>query len=153
MKYRHRIEWLGELGRGRMSSNKRILFVDDEENILSIANEYFKQKGYEVVTARNGIEASKILDDERIDCCFTDINMPMMDGLALAEHIRMKDNTIPVVVMTGYPSMENTIKTLKNGVVDFLIKPVSLNQIDLCLQRVLREQHLFVENILLKQES
>ncbi len=135
-----------------MSLNKRILFVDDEENILSIAHEYFRQKGYEVITARNGIEASRILDTEQIDCCFTDINMPEMDGLALAEHIRMKDNTIPVVVMTGYPSMENTIKTLKNGVVDFLIKPVSLNQMELCLQRVLREQHLFVENILLKKE-
>ncbi len=135
-----------------MRSNKRILFVDDEENILSIAHEYFRQKGYEVVTARNGLEASRILDTERIDCCFTDINMPEMDGLALAEHIRIRDNTIPVVVMTGYPSMENTIKTLKNGVVDFLIKPVSLNQMELCLQRVLREQHLFVENILLKRE-
>jgi len=135
-----------------MRSNKRILFVDDEENILSIAHEYFHQKGYEVVIARNGVEAARILDSERIDCCFTDINMPEMDGLELAEHIRIKDNTIPVVVMTGYPSMENTIKTLKNGVVDFLIKPVSLNQMELCLQRVFRERHLYAENILLKKE-
>jgi len=131
---------------------KKILFVDDEENILSIAYEYFRQKGYAVVTAKNGREAANILDTERIDCCFTDINMPEMDGLELAEHIRMKDNSIPVVVMTGYPSMENTIKTLKNGVVDFLIKPVSLNQMELCLNRVFREQQLFVENILLKKE-
>ncbi|RJQ61746.1 MAG: response regulator [Desulfobacteraceae bacterium] len=135
-----------------MSLNKRILFVDDEENILAIAVEYFKHKGYQVSTAANGVEAVKILESERIDCCFTDINMPQMDGLALAEHIRMKDNTIPVVVMTGYPSIENTIKTLKNGVVDFLIKPVSLNQMELCLQRVMREQQLFMENILLKGE-
>ena len=135
-----------------MNLDKKILFVDDEENILSIAHEYFRQKGYQVVTAKNGLEAAEILDTERIDCCFTDINMPEMDGLELAEHIRMQDNTIPVVVMTGYPSMENTIKTLKNGVVDFLIKPVSLNQMELCLQRVLREQQLYVENILLKRE-
>jgi putative nucleotidyltransferase with HDIG domain len=135
-----------------MKNGKKILFVDDEDNILSIANEYFNKKGYTVVTAKNGRQAAKILESERIDCCFTDINMPEMDGLELAEHIRMKDNTIPVVVMTGYPSMENTIKTLKNGVVDFLIKPISLNQMELCLQRVLREQQLFVENILLKKE-
>jgi putative nucleotidyltransferase with HDIG domain len=135
-----------------MNGRKKILFVDDEDNILSIAYEYFNQKGFEVVTAQNGREAVKILETEQIDCCFTDINMPEMDGLELAEHIRMKDNTVPVVVMTGYPSMENTIQTLKNGVVDFLIKPVSLNQMELCLQRVLREQQLFVENILLKRE-
>ena len=135
-----------------IDDEKKILFVDDEENILSIACEYFRQRGYGVVTAKNGREAASILDSERIDCCFTDINMPEMDGLELAEHIRTKDNSIPVVVMTGYPSMENTIKTLKNGVVDFLIKPVSLNQMELCLKRVFREQQLFVENILLKKE-
>ncbi|MDL1967762.1 MAG: response regulator [Deltaproteobacteria bacterium] len=131
---------------------EKILFVDDKKGILDIANEYFRQKGYQVVTAKNGLEAVKILSDENIDCCFTDINMPEMDGLELAEHIRETDNTIPVIIMTGYPSIENTIKTLKNGVVDFLIKPINLNQIEVCLKRVLRERQLFIENILLKKE-
>ncbi len=129
-----------------------ILFVDDEENILEIAREYFQQKNYHVVTARNGEEALKVLESERIDCCFTDINMPEMDGLELAENLRIKDNTMPVIVMTGYPSLENTIQTLKNGVVDFLVKPVNLNQMELCVRRVLRERKLFVENILLAKE-
>jgi len=130
----------------------KILFVDDEENILEIAKEYFEQKGYPVLTAINGVEAVRVLEQERIACCFTDINMPEMDGLKLAEHIRLSDNTIPVIVMTGYPSLNNTIKTLRNGVVDYLIKPVSLNQMELCLRRVLRERRLFVENIILKKE-
>jgi len=131
---------------------EKILFVDDEENILDIASEYFQHKGYQVFTAKNGLEAVKILGGKNIDCCFTDINMPEMDGLELAEHIRKADNTIPVIVMTGYPSLENTIRTLKNGVVDFLIKPVNLNQMEVCLKRVLRERQLFIENIILKKE-
>lgn len=129
-----------------------ILFVDDEESILDIANEYFQQKGYRVVTARNGVEAVDVLVKEKVDCCFTDINMPQMDGLELAEHIREMDNTIPVIVMTGYPSLDTTIRTLKNGVVDFLIKPVNLSQMELCVRRVLRERQLFIENILLAKE-
>jgi response regulator RpfG family c-di-GMP phosphodiesterase len=129
-----------------------ILFVDDEETILDIAEDYFRQKGYPVLTATSGEAAVKILDKEKIDCCFTDIHMPGMDGIELAERIRQIDSTIPVVVMTGYPSMETTLKTLKNGVVDFLIKPVSLNQMEVCLQRVLRERRLFTENILLQKE-
>ena len=133
-------------------SKEKILFVDDEESILEISSEYFEQKGYHVFTARNGVEALSILDIEKIDCCFTDINMPEMDGLELAEHIRMKDNTIPVIIMTGYPSLDNTIRTLKNGVVDFLIKPVNLNQMELSVRRVLRERQLFVKNIFLTQE-
>ena len=133
-------------------NKKKVLFVDDEESILDVASEYFSIKGYQVFTARNGDEALSVLEKEQIDCCFTDINMPVMDGLELAENINKRDNTIPVVIMTGYPSLENTIRTLKNGVVDFLIKPINLNQLELCLKRVLNQQHLYVENILLKKE-
>jgi putative nucleotidyltransferase with HDIG domain len=129
-----------------------VLFVDDEESILDIAQTYFSGIGYQVLTAANGREAVEILCKNRIDCCFTDINMPEMDGLEFAEYVRKHDNTVPVVVMTGYPSLDNTIQTLKNGVVDFLIKPVNLRQMELCVQRVLRERRLFIENIILEKE-
>jgi putative nucleotidyltransferase with HDIG domain len=75
-----------------------------------------------------------------------------MDGLELAEKVRHIDNTLPVIVMTGYPSLENSIQTLKNGVVDYLIKPVNLEQMELTLTRILRERELFVENLILKEE-
>jgi len=132
--------------------SETILFVDDEESILNVASEFFKRKGYQALTARNGVEALEILQTENVDCCFTDINMPEMNGLDLAETIRLRDNTMPVIVMTGYPSLENTIQTIKNGVVDFLIKPVNLDQMELCMRRVFRQRALFIENILLKQE-
>jgi len=130
----------------------KILIVDDENFIIDVAEEYFQRKGYEVYTAGNGVEALEVLNREKIGCVFTDINMPEMDGLDLAEKIRMKDNTLPVVVMTGYPSLENTIQTLKNGVIDYLIKPVNLEQMELTLKRILRERELFVENLILKEE-
>ena len=133
-------------------TKETLLFVDDEESILDIAKTYFSSRGYAVLTACNGQEAVDVLGNNRIDCCFTDINMPEMDGLQLAEYIRKYDNTVPVVVMTGFPSLDNTIHTLKNGVVDFLIKPVNLNQMELSVQRVLRERRLFIENIILSKE-
>lgn len=138
----------------RMNSaiKETLLFVDDEESILDIARTYFNGRGYKVLTAVNGRQATKILCNNRVDCCFTDINMPEMDGLELAEYVRKHDNTVPVVVMTGYPSMDNTIHTLKNGVVDFLVKPINLRQMEICVQRVLRERKLFIENIILNKE-
>ena len=129
-----------------------ILVVDDEETILDVAEGFFYRKGYQVHTASNGREALEILDREKVHCCFTDISMPEMDGLELAEAIRKKDNTLPVVVMTGYPSLENTIQTLKNGVVDYLIKPINLEQMEITLNRVVRERSLFVENLILREE-
>jgi putative nucleotidyltransferase with HDIG domain len=130
----------------------KILVVDDDESILDVTGGYFQRMGYEVYTAGNGLEALEILESVSIGCVFTDINMPEMDGLTLASKIREKDNTLPVVIMTGFPSLENTIQTLKNGVVDYLIKPVSLGQMELTLQRILRERELFVENLILKEE-
>jgi putative nucleotidyltransferase with HDIG domain len=137
-----------------MDSEKKetILFVDDEESILSVSSEYFQRRGYQTLTAKGGLEALDILEHQTVDCCFTDINMPEMNGLELAEKIRINDNTMPVIVMTGYPSLENTIQTIKNGVVDFLIKPVNLKQMELSVQRVIQQRKLFVENVLLKKE-
>ncbi len=129
-----------------------ILIVDDEEGILDVTESYFQRKGYDVYTAQDGIAALDILSQVDIGCCFTDINMPRMDGIELAERIREKDNTLPVVVMTGFPSLENSIQTIKNGVVDYLIKPVNLEQMELTLKRILRERELFVENLILKEE-
>jgi len=129
-----------------------ILLVDDEESILNVVTEFFRRQGYPIFTARNGAEAMEVIEKEKVDCCFTDINMPVMNGLDLAENIRLHDNTMPVIVMTGYPSLENTIQTIKNGVVDFLIKPVNLKQMELCMRRVLRQRGLFIENVLLKEE-
>jgi len=137
-----------------MNTAKRetLLIVDDEESILNVVREYFQRRGYRVLTAGNGAQALAILGQDKVDCCFTDINMPQMNGLELAERIHLTDNTLPVIVMTGYPSLENSIRTLKNGVVDFLIKPVDLKQMELSFQRVLRQRAMFVENLLLKQE-
>ncbi|WDP89823.1 MAG: response regulator [Desulfobacter sp.] len=130
----------------------KILVVDDEEGILDVTEGYFQRKGYEVYTAGNGAEALEIINRINIGCIFTDINMPVMDGLELAERVRQIESTLPVVVMTGYPSLENSIQTLKNGVVDYLIKPVNLEQMELTLTRILRERELFVENLILKEE-
>ncbi len=132
--------------------NIKILVVDDEDGILDVTEGFFERKGYEVFTAENGMDALDIVNREKIDCIFTDINMPVMDGLEFAERIRQIESTLPVVVMTGYPSLESTIQTLKNGVVDYLIKPVNLEQMELTLRRILRERELFVENLILKEE-
>jgi putative nucleotidyltransferase with HDIG domain len=129
-----------------------ILIVDDEPSLREVAGEYFEVKGYEVLTAADGLEAMSLLESRKVDCCLSDIDMPRMDGLQLAERIRHLDASIPVVIMTGYPSLENTISTLKNGVVDFLIKPVNLNQRELSVRRVMRERDLFLRNLLLAKE-
>jgi len=131
---------------------EKILFIDDEESVLNVSRDFFQRRGYQTRTAKSGKEALQILEKEDVDCCFTDINMPEMNGLELAEKIRMMDNTLPVIVMTGYPSLENAIQTMKNGVVDFLIKPANLKQMELSVRRVLEQRRLLAENVILNKE-
>ena len=104
-----------------MMDNLKIVVVDDEETILNVFKQYLETtSNHTVLTAGDGLEALDIIKKEDVDCCFTDISMPNLDGVELTREIQKHDNTIPVVVMTGYPSMDNAIDTLKNGVVDFL---------------------------------
>jgi response regulator RpfG family c-di-GMP phosphodiesterase len=130
-----------------------VLVVDDDDMILQIFDDYLKRSGtYTVFTARDGKEGLEVLNKEKVDFCFTDLHMPGMDGLEFTRKIHERDNTIPVVVMTGYPSMENAITTLKQGVVDFLIKPFNIGDIELTIRRNLEQKVLLVENMLLKRE-
>ena len=136
-----------------MSEPLNILVVDDDEVILDVFREYLHKTGiYSILTARDGTEALEILGNTRIDFCFTDLNMPGMDGIEFTSKIHELDNTIPVVVMTGYPSMDNTIATLKHGVVDFLVKPFKIGAIELTIKRALEQKALFLENMFLKEE-
>jgi putative nucleotidyltransferase with HDIG domain len=135
-----------------VEKHETILIVDDEASIRGVVGEYFRRRGYQVVTAGDGAAALDLLHQGGIDCCFTDINMPGMNGLDLAERIHLADSTLPVIVMTGYPSLDASIHTLRHGVVDFLIKPVNLKQMELSLRRAVRQRAMFMENMLLKQE-
>jgi putative nucleotidyltransferase with HDIG domain len=137
-----------------MEEHLKILVVDDEACIRDVFKDYLAATtNYTVLTAKDGFEAFEIIKAEEIDCCFTDLSMPGLDGLELAQRINQHDNTIPVVVMTGYPSMNNAIQTLKNGVADFITKPFRMNQILPTINRVMTARSHFIENILLKEEA
>jgi len=136
-----------------MIEQMNILVVDDDERVLEVFKDFFdKSDAYAVLPARDGVEALETCEQTRVDFCFTDLNMPGMDGMEFIQRIHGVDNTIPVVVMTGYPSADSAISTLRNGVVDFLVKPFKINEIELTIRRALAKRALFVENVFLKKE-
>ncbi len=136
-----------------MNTDVKILVVDDEQSILEIFKEYLKRNSFIVFTTDNGYEALDIVSQKEIDCCFLDISMPIMDGTELAKKIHQYDNTIPIVIMTGNPTLDNAILTLKNGVIDFLTKPFSMKQMSLTINRAIRERESLANNILLKEQA
>lgn len=136
-----------------MSESLNILVVDDDKVILQLFKDFLTRTGnYSILIARDGAEALTIVGQNKVDFCFTDLHMPGMGGIEFTRKIHEFDNTIPVVVMTGYPSLDNAIATLKHGVVDFLVKPFNTGEIALTIKRTLEKKALFVENMLLKEE-
>jgi response regulator RpfG family c-di-GMP phosphodiesterase len=129
-----------------------ILLVDDEENIRQALGEYLEAiNHHQVVTAASGEEALAAFAPGRFHCAFLDLKMPGMSGVELLHRIREKDQSLPVVIMTGYPSLDAAIDTMRSGASDFLIKPFNLNQVRLTLERVVREQRLVQENVRLAE--
>lgn len=137
-----------------MGERLNILVVDDDEEILEVFSDYFNNGDtYSVFTTSSGAEALEICRKARVDFCFTDLHMPGIDGVKLVKEIERFDNTIPVIVITGYPCAENAIATLKGGVVDFLSKPFKGHDLEIAIQKALDKRTLLTENLLSKEEK
>lgn len=106
-----------------------ILVVDDELLIRDLLYDFFSGQGWQIAVAENSEKALKILHDKKVDLVLTDIKMPELDGLQLAAKLKETDPALPVVVMTGYPSVESAVSALRAKVEDYVIKPFNINQL------------------------
>jgi CheY-like chemotaxis protein len=113
-----------------MSALRKILVVDDDPVVGKSFSRVLSNKGYAVITAGNAQEALTKLQDAKYDVVFTDIKMPGMDGLELAEQVKAKHPWIPVVIVTGYGTTANEARAKAAGVSAFLHKPLSPEMIE-----------------------
>jgi two-component system response regulator PilR (NtrC family) len=121
---------------------KRVLVVDDEENIRQILEEYLTEFGYEVVCAVNGQEALQIYKNGRFDVILSDLVMRPVGGLELLSEIKKVDPDAIFIMITGYPSVESALEAIKKGARDYITKPFNIDEIRLKMERVLLEQSL-----------
>jgi len=113
-----------------MSALRKVLVVDDDPVVGKSFNRVLSNKGYIVVTAHDGPEALKRLAESEYDVVFTDIRMPGMDGIEVAERVKAKRPWTPVVIVTGYGSEDNEARAKAAGVAEFLHKPLSPEMIE-----------------------
>ncbi len=121
-----------------------ILVVDDEDLIRDILREGLEQAGYECRTAADGLEALEILEHEPVDVVITDISMPRLDGIQLADRI-YRSHSADVIVMTGFAENLSYEDIIARGASDFIQKPVGVREIILRLERVIRERTISSE--------
>ena len=109
-----------------MHSKKRILIVDDELLIRDLLYDYFAGCDYEIAVADNGQEALDLLAESRFDTAILDLRMPDIDGLELADRMHDRDSELPIIFMTGFPSMESAIEAIRRHAEDYFVKPFNL---------------------------
>ena len=112
-----------------MSRPRSILVVDDELLIRDLLYDFFTGHGWQIAVAENGEKALEVLRARPVDVVLTDIKMPEMDGLELAEHLHQTNPDLPVVLMTGFPSVETAVAALRVRAEDYIIKPFNINQL------------------------
>ncbi len=130
----------------------RILVVDDEENIRTIIKRSFQKEGFIVSTASSGNEALKELSRSSFDLVITDLRMPDGDGITLLKQIHSLYPETMVMVITAYASTESAIEAMKAGAIDYIIKPINIEELRIIVRNALEKKILKEENLRLKKE-
>ena len=117
----------------------RILVVDDELLIRDLLYDFFTGEDWDITVADGGQKAIDFLKNREFDVVLTDLKMPDVDGLELTGRIRSLYGSLPVIIMTGYPSMDSALAALRFKVDDYIIKPFNVNQLFKVVQRVVEQ--------------
>jgi DNA-binding response OmpR family regulator len=125
------------IGREDFPKNKKkILIVDDDETILYTLRRFFVREGFEVLIAKNGLEAKERLEAEMPSLVLTDIKMPSFSGIDLIKFIRRNLKGVPIVAMTAYPHLYPE-KRDGNEVEAYFLKPFDIHEMLSTIEKIL----------------
>jgi DNA-binding NtrC family response regulator len=135
-----------------MSTQAKLLIVDDELSVRDSLGKWFREEGYEVSVAESASEALTLLAAQKPDVALLDIKMRGTDGIELQRRIHEIDPEITVIMMTGYASVETAVAALKNGAYDYVTKPLDPDEIAHLVKKALAHKHAEQENALLREK-
>lgn len=128
----------------------RILCVDDDPGVLTATEEILEEAGHEVLGVRNAEAALAVLQRGGIDLVVSDYRLPGASGLELLEQMKEEGLDVPVVVVTGYASIDHAVTSIKAGAIDYLTKPVRPGQLEVVVDQALELTRLRRQNEVLR---
>lgn len=127
--------------------NTKILWVDDEIDLLKPHILFLNAKGYDVIPAMSGVEALEIMEKEFVNIIFLDENMPGLSGLETLQRIKKLYPHVPVVMITKSEEEHIMEDAIGSNIADYLIKPVNPNQILLCLKKNIDKKNIISNKV------
>ncbi len=135
-----------------MNEKARILIIDDDEAILDSCTQVLEKAGYVVKGARDGIEGLQFLKSESFHSVLLDLKLPGADGMEILGHIREDSPETPVIIITGYASVESAVEAMRQGAFDYVAKPFSPKELRIIVKKALTRRKMIMENLYLRTE-
>jgi DNA-binding NtrC family response regulator len=120
-------------------SHKRILVVDDEENVRLLFSRVLQKEGYEVECASSGTEAIEKLANNCFDLVVTDLKMNGVDGLDVVRKGKTVNQTMPFILISGYGTSQTAGTAAREGADMFLMKPIEISELKLAVKKALQK--------------
>lgn len=131
---------------GGESCNGRVLIMDDEADIRKVVRMTLQKAGYEVLEAENGEKAIEVLNSGEnrllLDVIICDIRMPKVNGIEAIAYFRKNYPRVPLLVLTGFPDTDMATSLLREGVLDYLVKPVEGDKLKAAVARAMEQREL-----------
>ncbi len=131
---------------GTSSGNGRILVVDDEPDIRKVVRMTLEKAGYQVLEAEDGEKAIEIINTGEnrlmLDVMICDIRMPKVNGVEAIAYFRKEWPKVPLIVLTGFPDTEMATSFLRQGVVDYLVKPVEGEKLRAAVAKAMEQRSM-----------
>jgi DNA-binding NtrC family response regulator len=127
-------------------SDRRILVVDDEPDMVENCTRILRRAGYRVLATTDSERALSLVEAEHPDVLLTDLKMPGIDGMELMRRAHELDPALPVIMITAFGSIESAVAAIKAGAFDYLPKNFSVDELTVDVERALRQRALGVEN-------
>jgi EAL domain-containing protein (putative c-di-GMP-specific phosphodiesterase class I) len=119
-----------------------ILLVDDDPAVLRAVGRSLRSRGYAVVTAQNGEEATRQIGENTFDVILSDIGMPGINGIQLLRQVREHDLNVPIILITGEPAVETAVQALEYGAFHYLTKPIGNDALEAVLEKAVRTHRM-----------
>ncbi len=135
-----------------MHEDIKIIAIDDDPVTCSILARILARYGcaYEII--RSGSEAMQKIGSENYDLLITDLKMPDVDGMTILKESKKTHPDVPVVMITGFSTVESAVEAMKSGAYDYVRKPIDHDELLLIIERSLENKNLIDENRMLKEE-
>jgi two-component system, chemotaxis family, chemotaxis protein CheY len=131
---------------GDQATNGRVLVVDDEADVRKVVRMTLQKAGYDVLEAENGEKAIETINTGEnrllLDVLICDIRMPKINGVEAIAYFRANYPRVPVIVLTGFPDADMATSMLRQGVVDYLVKPVEGEKLRESVARAMDQREL-----------